>query len=88
MDLKAHHYSNHQKSLNCFAQLQTMGMIPKSKMWQFYRNVSRAWVELDKEFVLCRRANKLTLKYTEMERTLDESIRVFEQYSLMAALTY
>lgn len=88
MDIQAHHQNNHQKSLDCFAQLQSMDTVPKSKMFKIYRNVSKTWTELDKEFVECRRVKRITLKYTELERQLAECITVFEQWSIMAALTY
>lgn len=82
------HAQNFAELNRCFAQLQSLGMIPKGKMFKFFRNIRLAWNELDKEFVNCRRSAKLTLKYTELERTFKESIKVFEQYSIMAALTY
>lgn len=65
-----------------------MDMIPKSKMFKIYRNVSKAWTELDKEFVNCRRIKHITPKYADLERTLDECITVFEQWAVMAALMY
>ena len=88
MDLKAHHYGNHQKANDCFAQLQAMDLVPKSKMFKIYRNVSKAWVELDKEFVNCRRTKHITPKYTDLEKQLAECITVFEQWAVMAALMY
>lgn len=88
MDLSHIHAQNKQNTDNCFAQLQAMDMIPKSKMWKFYRNVSKAWVLLDSEFVNCRRNKKLSAKYTELEQNLAECITVFEQWSIMAALMY
>ncbi len=82
------HTHNQAKLEACFAQLQSMGMIPKSKMFKFYKNVRTAWNELDREYVNCRRARKITLKYTELTVEFEESIKVFEQYSIMAALMY
>lgn len=82
------HAQNHAKQQACFAQLQSLGLIPKGKMFKFYRNVRLGWNELDKEYVNCRRMRKLTLKYTELTRAFEESVTVFEQYSLIAALTY
>ena len=65
-----------------------MGMVPKSKMWKFYKNVSKAFAELDAENVNCRRVQKTTAKYQELEQKYYECITVFEQYSIIAALQY
>jgi hypothetical protein len=65
-----------------------MDMVPKSKMFKIYRNVSRAWMLLDMEMVECRRLKRITPKYTDLERNLNECVTVFEQWSIMAALTY
>jgi hypothetical protein len=82
------HTQNKYKADNCFEQLQTMDMVPKSKMFKIYRNVSRAWMLLDMEMVECRRLKRITPKYTDLERNLNECVTVFEQWSIMAALTY
>ncbi len=63
-------------------------MVPKSKMFKFYKSVTHAFTELDKEHVECRRLKKVTLKYTELEQKFHECVTVFEQYSIMAALSY
>ena len=82
------HSQNNQKVDACFAQLQAMDLVPKSKMWKFYRNVSKAWIELDSEFVNYRRTRHLTAKYDDLSKNLNECITVFEQWSVMAALMY
>jgi hypothetical protein len=43
---------------------------------------------LDIEMVECRRLKRVTPKYTDLERNLNECVTVFEQWSIMAALTY
>lgn len=86
--MEQRHAQNKQKVDNCFTQLTNMGTVQKSQMWKFYRNVSKAWVELDKEFVSCRRIKHFTPAYTDAEQNLDECIKVFEQYSIVAALMY
>lgn len=83
-----HHAQNKYKVDVCFEQLQSMGIVVKSKMWKLYRNVSRAWVLLDTEYIECRRSKRLTPKYKDLEQNLNECITVFEQWSLMAALQY
>jgi hypothetical protein len=88
MELQPTHDLNHAKLQECFAQLQSMGMIPKSKMFKFYRNASLAFTELDKEFVTCRRNKRMTPKYSELERVFNECVTNFEQWSIVAALSY
>lgn len=82
------HSLNHSKLNECFAQLQRMDMVTKSKMFKFYRNVSKMWLEMDKEFVNCRRLKSITAKYTTLEQQYNEGIKIFEQWSLIAVLTY
>ena len=88
MDILARHAQNRDKQLACFTQLQGMSIVPKSKMFKFYKNVSAAFTELDKEMVECRRMSKITTRYESLERKYYECITVFEQWSLMAVLTY
>ena len=88
MDILERHAQNRAKQQECFLQLQSMSVVPKSKMFKFYKNLSHAFTALDKEHVECRRIRKVTLKYTELTRAFEESVTVFEQYSLIAALTY
>jgi hypothetical protein len=88
MSPQSRHDVNQKKGNDCFAQLQSMAIVPKSQMWKFYKNVSRSWVELDKEFVQCRRQNKISAKYESLEAVYYECITVFEQWSIMAALQY
>ena len=82
------HAQNKQLVDDCFAQLQNMDMVAKSKMFKFYRNVTRAWTQLDGEFVECRRTGRVTPKYTYLECKLNECVTVFEQWAVMAALMY
>ena len=88
MDLHEQHNQNPEKLQGCFAQLQNMALVPKSRMFKFYKNVTHAFNELDKEHVECRRIKKITLKYTELEQKFRECVTVFEQYSIVAALSY
>lgn len=82
------HTQNKQNVDNCFNQLTALGIVTKSKMWKFYRNVSKAWVLLDQEFVECRRVRRITPKYHDLQQNLNECIKVFEQWCVMAALMY
>lgn len=82
------HTANKHKVDKCFAQLQSLDMVPKSKMFKIYRNVSRVWIQLDGEFVECRRTKRITPKYTDLEHNLNDCVKVFEQWIVMAALMY
>lgn len=88
MDIQLHHSQNHAKLEVCFEQLSRMDIVAKSQMFKFYRNISKKWAEMDKEFVTCRRSSKLTAIYQKLETEFYESITVFEQWSIMAALMY
>jgi len=54
-----------------------------SKMWG---NCALLWVELDNEFVQCRRYQKITPKYTEIAENLDKSLVVLEQQLTFGSL--
>ena len=82
------HLANQAKLTECFAQISSMDIVPKSKMFKFYTNVSKAFGELDREFVNCRRTRRINWQYEELEQKYYKCITVFEQWSLMAALTY
>jgi hypothetical protein len=43
---------------------------------------------MDQEMVNCRRRDKLTQKYTELEAQFVEAVNTFEQWTVMAALMY
>ena len=88
MDLLERHARNRDKLQDCFVQLQSMSLVPKSKMFKFYKNASNAFTELDKEAVEGRRTRKVTLKYTELEQKFYECITAFDQWSIVAVLSY
>jgi hypothetical protein len=60
----------------------------RSTLYKFYKNCRDIYTKMDKEMVLCRRKDKLTLKYTELEAQFTEAINTFEQWAVMAALMY
>jgi len=57
-------------------------------LYKFYKNCKEIYTEMDKEMVNCRRRDKLTQKYTELEAKYIEAITTFEQWTVMAALMY
>ena len=83
------HTNNHGKLEACLSTIQGISnMVAKSHLWRFYNTARTIWVEMDKEFVNCRRNRRISSKYTELEKTFYESIIVFEQYSIIAVLQY
>lgn len=86
--MQERHDQNRKKLEECFAQLQSMSVVPKSKMFKFYKNASTAFTELDKEFVECRRHKHISAKYETLEQQYHGCVTVFEQWSIMATLMY
>jgi hypothetical protein len=87
MDIHGRHSKNHSKLDECLTELQRIdNIVMKSQMWTFYNTTRRCWSAMDKEFVECRRTRKLTIKYTELESDLDECVKEFHRWTLMALL--
>jgi hypothetical protein len=63
-------------------------MRARSQMWKVYKNCKDAYTELSKESVECRRKKHVSVKYTELEAKLNESINVFDQWVILATLIY
>lgn len=60
----------------------------RSDLYKMYQNCKKIYTELDQESVECRRMKRTTLRYTELEQKLNESITEFEQWITYAALLY
>jgi hypothetical protein len=60
----------------------------RNTLHKFYKNCREIYTKMDKEMVHCRRKDKLTLKYTELEAEFTEAVNTFEQWAVMAALMY
>lgn len=60
----------------------------RGQLRRFYDNAAHIWNSLDKEMVYCRRLNKITPMYTELTRQYNEAINTFNEWHLMAALSY
>jgi hypothetical protein len=67
---------------------QTKDLRARSTLHKFYKNCREIYTEMDKEMVHCRRRDKLTQKYTEIEARFTEAVNTFEQWTVMAALMY
>jgi hypothetical protein len=83
------HRANQRQLEEClFAMLETPNMKAKKDLRRFYENCRKAYAELDKEMVECRRRQRITHKYTELQAQFDECIKHFEQWLIMAKLLY
>ena len=83
------HQDNQRRLEECsFAMLATSDMKAKKDLRRFFENCRKAYSELDKEMVECRRRQRVTHKYTELQTEFDECIKHFEQWIIMAKLMY
>jgi hypothetical protein len=60
----------------------------RSDLYKVYNNCKKLYDALDRESVECRRLRRTTLRYTELELALNESITEFEQWITYATLLY
>lgn len=82
-------HQNHKSELDkCLVAYQNANPKASMGLHRLYANCKNLWVEMDKEFVECRRKGRLTLKYTELEAKFADCIHNFEQWQLMAKLLY
>ena len=87
--MQAQHQANRDRLDECLTALQsTTDMQAKSALWKFYENCRTTWIKLDNEMVECRRRQRLTHKYTELQAEFDEYIKHFEQWLIMSKLMY
>ena len=63
-------------------------MRARSQLWKVYKNCKDIYTKMSKEAVECRRKKHVSIKYTELEKELNESINVFDQWMIMATLMY
>jgi hypothetical protein len=58
----------------------------REDMRRLWRPARALWNELDKELVECRKHNKSTVRYQELEQNLRDRIDLMEQYLTFATL--
>lgn len=58
----------------------------REDMRRLWRPARALWDELDKEMVECRRLNKPTIRYQEIEQDLQARLELMEQYITFATL--
>ena len=72
-----------------FKQVQaTEDMRARSQLFKMWKTCVNLRTEMDKEMVQCRRYQRVTPKYTELETQLGEAIHNFEHWVTYARLLY
>ena len=81
------HNSELKKRLDTtFFQIVELRIPNRGDIMKIWRTAKNLYSEMDKELVQCRRANKLSPKYQELETNLIESLDTIEQYLTFATL--
>jgi hypothetical protein len=71
---------------NVFFQIINLPSDMREDMRRLWRPARALWDELDKELVKCRRHNKPTIRYQEIEQDLQIRLDIMEQYITFATL--
>jgi hypothetical protein len=72
-----------------FKVVQTTSDIrARSELYKFYMNCKHVVIAINKEEVECRRLKRVTPKYTDLQKELEESVKVFEHWVFLAKLMY
>jgi hypothetical protein len=58
----------------------------REDMRRLWRPARALWTELDKELVECRRLNKSTVRYQDIQKDLQNRLEIMEQYITFATL--
>jgi hypothetical protein len=69
-----------------FFQIVEISPGMREDMRRLWRPARALWDELDKELVECRRLNKHTIKYKEIEQDILARLDIMEQYVTFATL--
>jgi hypothetical protein len=69
-----------------FFQIVHLPLNMREDMRRLWRPARALWDELDKELVECRRMNKTTIRYKEIEQDLVTRLDIMEQYLTFATL--
>jgi hypothetical protein len=69
-----------------FFQIVQISPHLREDMRRMWRPARAQWDELDKELVECRRLNKPTVRYREIQQDLDNRLNIMEQHITFATL--
>ena len=70
-----------------FFQIIELDPIQRRDLQKMWRVARSKWNELDYELITCRKLNRTTIKFQELEKDLVERLEVIEQYLTFALLT-
>jgi hypothetical protein len=75
-----------QRLDNIFFQIVHLPPAMREDMRRLWRPARAVWNQLDQELVECRRLNKPTVRYQEIEQDLHNRLDIMEQYVTFATL--
>jgi hypothetical protein len=70
-----------------FFQIIDLDAGQRKDLQHMWRNARRVWELMDQEMVYCRRQNKPTSKYQDLEQQLIEALDTIEKYITFGLLT-
>jgi hypothetical protein len=88
MDMQNEHQANYSKVQECITVLDTVPTAARIELVRFLTNIRKCWADMDNEMVECRRRQRVTHKYTELQTEFDGRVQHFEQWIVMAKLMY
>lgn len=86
MDDFPHRVLKHRLDVGYFQMIEQVPPGKRGDMIKLWQHARDLYTELDKEMVNCRRRQKLTPAYHEIEAKLLESLNTFDQYLMWANL--
>ena len=81
---------DHQLSLDELLALirQTEDIRGRSQLMKIYWNCKKVLDDISRESVECKRLQRVTPKYTELQEKFEESVKELEQWAMFAKLLY
>lgn len=81
------HSQSQARRDECVAGLAKIENIKsRSDMFKLYNNVRTLFIQLDKEFIECRRRKKVTQMYYDLKAEFDEAVDNFDKFLIFALL--
>lgn len=86
MDDFPHRILKHRLDVGYFQMIEQIPAGKRADLLKFWKHAQSLYNELDKEMVNCRRKQKLTPIYQDIEAKVIETLDTFEQYLMWAQL--
>lgn len=67
---------------------QTDDIRARSQLMKIYWNCKKILDDISRESVECKRLQRVTLKYTELQKKFEDSVTELEQWATFAKLLY